>query len=73
LPIKAEAGTSNIVKEQLGRRVIHHRADGPNREAVSDGLPQIDEQNGQPLAALLDLVGRSGPADEQQQVRMLGP
>src|SRR5262249_16718714 len=34
-----------IVDEQLRRRMIHHGADGPYRNAVADRLTHIDEQN----------------------------
>ena len=61
-----------IVEEQLGRRVIHHRPDRTDRQAVPDRLAQVDEQHRQAVGALLDLGERRRPHDEQQQIRVLG-
>src|SRR5688572_21530743 len=40
-----------ILDEELGGSVIHHGANGTNRDTVPDRLPQVDEQDGQSIAA----------------------
>ena len=61
-----------IVEEQLRRRVVHHRANRPDRQAVADGLPHVDEQHRQAVGALLHLIERRRADDQQQQIGVLG-
>ena len=62
-----------IVEEQLGGSVIHHRANGPNRQSAAHRLAQVDEQDRQAVGALRHPLDRRRPHDEQQQVGVLRP
>src|SRR6188768_3614806 len=53
--------------------MIHHRANRSDRQPVTDRLTQVNEQNRQALAAFLYLFERRRAADEQQEIRVLGP
>src|SRR4029079_8795371 len=46
-------GYLEIVEEELRRRMVHHRADGTDGEAVADRLAHVDEQHRQSVGPLL--------------------
>jgi hypothetical protein len=51
--------------------VVHHGADRPDGQALPSALPHVDDEGGQPLRALLDLIARRGAREQQHQVGML--
>jgi hypothetical protein len=62
----------HLVEEHFGRGMVHHGADRPNRDAMSDRRPEIHEQNRQPLAPFLHLLEGRRPDHEEHEVGVFG-
>ena len=61
----------DVVEEDLGRAMIHHRLDRPDREAITRG-PHVDQERRQPLASFLHTFQRRCAREEKHEVRVLG-
>ena len=60
-------GHLDLVEEDLGRCVVHHRLDRADRQPVT-GLAQVDEEHGEAVAPLCDFVRRSRAREQDHQV-----
>ncbi len=65
------AQASVILEEELVGLVVDHHPPGIDREAVADGLAQIEEEDREALGPALHLVERRGAGQEDHVVRVL--
>ena len=62
-----------VVEEQLVGLVVHHVVDRPHRHAGFHRFMDVDDEDGQALGFLLDLVERGGAGQQDHQVGMFDP
>ncbi len=69
-----QAGNRNaqIVKEQLGRGVVQHRADRADGQAPPHRFAHVDQQHAHPVRRFGALVARRRAAQQHHQVGMFG-
>src|SRR3546814_7163034 len=72
LAVQVRGWNRQIIEEQFGRRMVAHRADGADRQAVALRLAHVDEQHAHPVGGLGTILARGGAAEEDHQVRMFG-
>ena len=72
LPHEGIRRNHEILEEDLGRRMIHHRANRPDRETRTHGLAHVDQEHGQALRALGRLGLRRGSCKQQHEIRVFG-
>ena len=60
------------VEEHFGGGVVHHGADRPDGQPVALGALHVDDEHGQSIGALRDLIRRRGARQQQHQVGMFG-
>src|SRR5918998_5143026 len=62
---------AQVLEEELVGLVVDHHLPGIDREAVADGLAQIEEEDREALGPALHLVERRGAGQEDHVVRVL--
>src|SRR3546814_11148297 len=62
---QVRGGNLQIIEEQFGRRMVEHRADGADRQAVALRLAHVDEQHAHPVGGLGTILARGGAAEEE--------
>ena len=72
--MSASAGSSTSVEEDLGRRVVHHRLDRPDRERLAATASRMSTRNVErPSVCFVDLVERRRAREQEHQVGVLAP
>ena len=72
LPLLADEGVGgdlDVVQEDLGRRVVHHRRDRTDRQPLAGSL-HVDEEDGDAVGLALDVFERRRACEQEHEVRV---
>src|SRR5918995_1847561 len=65
------AGSCRPSKTRVAGRVVHHHAPWSHGEVF--GLPQVNEEDGEPAGAFFDLIDGCSAGKQDHQIRLLDP